>query len=163
MADRISRSLDVPIPVPQQPSPNLAETLNQADVNAFDLIDAGGVLLFFALAVLLPAAGYLCMVLDIRAYLRSLKRMLVPLSGGQTMRSVPVWARKETPSCLHTFFLTLPCTEEQLTEAYRRKVKDIHPDHGGDQEEFLRVQRQFEEALRLVREIPQPTPESPKA
>jgi len=33
-----------------------------------------------------------------------------------------------------------------LREAYRRRVKDCHPDQGGDPAEFARVQRAYEEA-----------------
>lgn len=35
---------------------------------------------------------------------------------------------------------------EVITEAYRQKVKTVHPDAGGSEEEFLRVQAAFEAA-----------------
>jgi hypothetical protein len=38
--------------------------------------------------------------------------------------------------------LDLPTTAdtEEVTAAYRRRVKDVHPDHGGDSESFKRLQ-----------------------
>jgi curved DNA-binding protein CbpA len=35
--------------------------------------------------------------------------------------------------------LTLPCTTDDVLAAYRRKVKLLHPDRGGDRREFLRA------------------------
>ncbi|MFB6256882.1 MAG: DnaJ domain-containing protein, partial [Haloplanus sp.] len=29
---------------------------------------------------------------------------------------------------------------DEVTAAYRRRVKDVHPDHGGDSESFKRLQ-----------------------
>jgi hypothetical protein len=37
-----------------------------------------------------------------------------------------------------------------LLEAYRAKVKTLHPDRGGDQKRFLILQRQFEQASRYI-------------
>lgn len=39
-----------------------------------------------------------------------------------------------------------PYTMEDVKRAYREKVKDSHPDRGGDRNEFERIQRAFEEA-----------------
>ncbi len=105
---------------------------------------------FLALTVAVPALGYFFMVADYRAYLRSLKRMLVRVSPSEL--GLPEWAKRETPRCLAAFGLRLPCTEEELKEAYRRKVKRLHPDRGGDQQRFMMLQRYFEESLRLVQE-----------
>jgi hypothetical protein len=35
---------------------------------------------------------------------------------------------------------------DEIQTAYREKAKATHPDHGGDQEEFLRIQRAWEQA-----------------
>jgi hypothetical protein len=113
--------------------------------DGFDL----GVLVFFAaLMIGLPALGYVFLVLDIRAYLRSLRRALVKVTN--YFPHLPAWARLETPRCIAVFELAWPCTEEQLRRAYRKKVKLSHPDRGGDPQRFLVLQEQFQEALELV-------------
>lgn len=108
-------------------------------------------IVFLLLVIGTPILGYLFMVLDIRAHLRSLRRMLVQLRPRRGVE-VPQWARRETPGCLATFGLRYPCTEDELLREYRQRVKKLHPDHGGQQQEFLRLQRSFEEASRLLRE-----------
>jgi hypothetical protein len=116
---------------------------------------------FLAVVVILPAIGYVFMVLDIRAYLRSLRRGLISLAHG--VYYLPEWARRETPPSIAALGLRLPCSEEDLKRAYRTRVKRLHPDHGGDQRRFLQLQAQFEEALTLVAREPAPelTPWSP--
>lgn len=103
---------------------------------------------WLALAFGLAALGYVCMVLDIRAYLRSLRRALVVISGYRL--DLPEWARRDTPRCILALGLTLPCTAEDVLSAYRRKVKILHPDHGGNRREFLRLQAHFEQAMELL-------------
>jgi hypothetical protein len=88
-------------------------------------------------------------VLDIRAYLRSLNRAL-SIVAKWSLPGIPDWARRETPRAVAAFGLRFPCTEEQLKQAYRKRVKQLHPDHGGDQRRFMLLQAQFEEALALV-------------
>lgn len=115
-----------------------------------DGLDLAATAIFLAVVVILPAAGYFFMVADYRAYLRSLRRFLAhyvaPGAGS------PDWAHVQTPRCVAAFGLSLPCTEEELLGAYRQKVKRLHPDHGGDKKRFLLTQRQFEEALEVVRQ-----------
>jgi len=115
-----------------------------------DLLDVTTVVVFLVVAILLPASGYFFMVADYRAYLRSLRRHLVRVVGwpGQ----LPEWAKRETPHCLTAFGLTLHATEDELKQAYRRRVKDLHPDRGGDRRRFLMLQGHFEESLKLVRQ-----------
>ena len=113
-----------------------------------DSIDVLAIAAFLSLVFLVPALGYFFMVADFRAYLRSLKRQL--------MRIVPLgrdgsWSSfRETPSCVAALGLQMPCTAEQIKEAYREKVKQLHPDRGGDMRRFLRLQSQFEDALRVI-------------
>jgi hypothetical protein len=92
------------------------------------------------------------MMLDIRRYLRSLRRALVVVAAAATRRGTPYWAIRDRPPCLEALDLSLPCTEEQVLAAYRRRVKELHPDHGGDLQQFLRLQKHFEQALHLVRQ-----------
>jgi hypothetical protein len=97
---------------------------------------------------MLPLAGYVFMALDIRRYLRSLRRGLILAARG--FRGIPLWARYQTPRSIMAFGLMLPCTEEDVLRAYRQRVKQLHPDRGGDQRRFLHLQAQFEEALAFL-------------
>lgn len=105
--------------------------------------------IFVVLIIVLPALGYVMMVLDVRAYLRSLRRQLIRVLDHLEL---PDWARRETPRCLTALGLRLPCTEEEVKQAYRDKVKHLHPDHGGDKRKFLKLQACFEESLSLARQ-----------
>jgi hypothetical protein len=98
----------------------------------------------------LAALGYVFMALDFRAYLRSLRRALVVITGYCV--EIPEWVRKDTPRCVLALGLTLPCTAEDVLAAYRRKVKQLHPDVGGDRRDFLRLQAHFEQALQFIAE-----------
>jgi len=116
-----------------------------------DGFDLGVLFAFFGVALGLPALGYVFLVLDIRAYLRSLRRALVKVVN--YFPHLPAWARLETPRCIAVFDLPWPCTEEQLRRAYRKKVKLSHPDRGGDPRRFLVLQEHFEQALVLVDQL----------
>jgi hypothetical protein len=115
-----------------------------------DQIDWPVLLGYLAILISVPIFGYACMVADFRAYLRSLRRALVLVSNYRP--ELPEWVRKNTPRCISVFGLTMPCTEEQLLAAYRRKVKQLHPDRGGDRRAFMRLQAQFEQAMALLEE-----------
>jgi len=113
-----------------------------------DGIDASVSAVYLALAFGLALLGYVCMVLDIRAYLRSLRRALVLITHYRV--DLPEWVRRDTPRCILALGLTMPCTTDDVLAAYRRKVKRLHPDRGGDRREFLRLQTHFEQAMSLV-------------
>lgn len=113
-------------------------------------IDLTALAFYFSIVVGLPALGYFFMVLDYRAYLRSLRRALIVVH--QAMPGIPAWARRDTPACLIALGLSPPATREQVLSAYRQRVKLLHPDRGGDREKFLRLQRHFEAALELINE-----------
>ena len=115
-----------------------------------DGVDATLTLGYVALILGLPLLGYLAMYLDYRRYLRSLRRAMVFVAN-YSSRALPYWAHKERPACLMEFDVHLPCTEQDVLAAYRERVKDLHPDKGGDLQQFLRLQKQFEQALYLVR------------
>jgi hypothetical protein len=115
-----------------------------------DGIDGAVTVGYLAIAFGLAALGYLCMVLDFRAYLRSLRRALVVLSNYRP--DLPEWVRRDTPRCILALGLTLPCTADDILAAYRRKVKKLHPDRGGDRRQFLRLQAHFEQAMSFVAE-----------
>lgn len=116
--------------------------LSQPWPNWIDLLTTAG---FLALVIGIPALGYVFMVLDFRAYLRSLRRALVRMVN--YFPELPEWVRQETPACVLALGLRMPCSEDDVKQAYREKVKQLHPDRGGDKRRFMQLQRQFEQAL----------------
>lgn len=110
-----------------------------------DRFDAFLVATFLCSIAAIVIAGYVFMVLDYRAYLRSLRRALVRVAN--YLPHLPEWARAETPRCITALGLRMPCNEEDLLKAYRDRVKHLHPDRGGDKRRFLALQNNFEEAL----------------
>jgi hypothetical protein len=112
-------------------------------------LDSTAICVFVVLAFGVPVAGYVLGTLDFLAYLRSLRRALVRVVN--YLPHLPTWARHDTPRCLAVFNLGPGCTEEDLMIAYRRKVKQVHPDHGGDRKRFLLMQGYFEEAREWIR------------
>ncbi|MEX0939482.1 MAG: J domain-containing protein [Pirellulales bacterium] len=107
---------------------------------------------FVALVLGLPALGYASMYVDFRAYLRSLSRVLVKAAA--FFPGMPGWVRAETPRCIAALGLSLPCTEEDILQAYRQRVKRLHPDLGGNKQQFLRLQSHFEQSIRYLRQRP---------
>ena len=105
---------------------------------------------YLALTLGIVVAGYVCMALDIRAYLRSLGRALVLISHYRV--ELPNWVRKDTPRCIQALGLKLPCTTDDVLTAYRQKVKLLHPDRGGNRQDFLKLQRHFEQAMGLLQD-----------
>ena len=91
--------------------------------------------IFVAVAIGLPLIGYLFLYWDIRRWWRSLRRASVRVV--RYLPDLPEWARRDTPRCVAALGLRMPCSEEQLKEAYRAKVKVLHPDHGGDKRRLL--------------------------
>jgi hypothetical protein len=127
----------------------LAETAPWPD--RFDLAVIVG---FVVLIVGIPLAGYVLLAVDVRAHYRRLRGALVLVSN--YVVQMPAWVggearrRQQTPPCLAAFGLDLPCSEAQLLDAYRQLVKTRHPDLGGDRNEFLKLQQNFEQARTLV-------------
>ncbi len=115
-----------------------------------DSIDSSTIFLVLLLAVGFPLLGYVCCYLDIRAYWRSLRRVLVLTT--HLIPEIPAWARCETPYCLKILGLRAPCTEAEAKKAYRRLAKEMHPDRGGDIDRFRNLAEQFEKALRYIQE-----------
>ena len=126
----------------------------QAQVTAIrqwpDSVDAAALAIYAGVAFGLPAVGYWLMVIDFRRYLRSLRRALVVVARAATPLT-PNWARRDDPPCLVALDLQMPCSEDQVLAAYRQRVKDLHPDRGGDLQAFLRLQKHFEQAMHLAR------------
>jgi hypothetical protein len=115
-----------------------------------DGVDATITVFYLALVFGVPLAGYVLMVLDFRAYLRSLRRALTVVADW--VPATPYWVLRDRPPCLISLDLSLPVTEAEVMVAYRERVKQLHPDHGGDLRQFLQLQRHFEQALHLARQ-----------
>lgn len=115
-----------------------------------DAVDLAALGLFALAAFGVPALGYVFMVIDIRRYLRSLRRAIAVVAAAASRRT-PSWALQQQPPCLESLELSLPCTEEEVLAAYRARVKSLHPDRGGNLQQFLRLQKHFEQALHLAR------------
>ena len=116
-----------------------------------DLVDVMATAGFLLGVLALAGLGYASMVADIRAYLRSLRGALV--IAGSHLSGRPRWARSYTPEAISAFGLTMPCSEADLLKAYRARVKQLHPDRGGDRRQFLRLQTQFEAAIQFLRDL----------
>lgn len=114
-------------------------------------LDLFATIVFLILIFTVPLLGYVFMVADFRAYLKTLNRMLVRVRD--YLPQMPAWARHETPRSLQVFGLKLPCTLEQLLTEYRERVKTMHPDRGGDRQKFHLLQLHFEEAQRFLQEL----------
>lgn len=50
------------------------------------------------------------------------------------------------PDFLITLGVLLPCSPEDVKQAYLAKVRSVHPDLGGSQQDFLNLQQAFERA-----------------
>ena len=55
------------------------------------------------------------------------------------------------PECLTILGLRPPLTLEDVKQAYMAKAMRAHPDRGGDPQEFIRLQRAFDEATEFVK------------
>jgi len=113
-------------------------------------VDWWAIVLFFGFVVAAPALGYWFMLLDIRAYLRALRRALVCVSSLIRTAPTPDWARRYTPACLRSLGLELPCSEVDVKRAYRRLAEQLHPDRGGDAKRFLKLQQDFHAAMEFL-------------
>jgi hypothetical protein len=55
------------------------------------------------------------------------------------------------PECLSVLGLLPPVTLEDVKQAYLAKAMTMHPDRGGDRDQFVRLQKAFEEANEFVK------------
>lgn len=116
-----------------------------------DGLDVAAVAMFLVVVLAGPILGYALLALDIRKYLRALRRALAVVT--YHFPGIPNWARHQTPACLVALGLQLPCTADDVRQKYRRLAETLHPDRGGDRRRFSQLHRDFESALRFLEEI----------
>lgn len=58
-------------------------------------------------------------------------------------------AGRRRPGPIMALGLELPCSEQDVHRAYRRLAMNLHPDHGGDADEFMRLHACYKAALDL--------------
>jgi hypothetical protein len=82
-----------------------------------------------------------------RAYetARQANRVFQETAASQTTRSTG-----DLPACIGLLGLPWPCTTQEIKQAFRSRVKTVHPDNGGSSEAFQVLHRAYKEALRLV-------------
>ena len=114
-----------------------------------DAIDLAIIVFSLIIVLGLPVLGHWLAILDLRAYLRSLKGMLVKAT--HVFPSMPSWARYHTPGCLMALGLKLPCTEDDVKTAYRALAQIHHPDRGGDREKFTMLRTHFDNSIQFLR------------
>jgi len=111
-----------------------------------------------------PVAFYLpqrdvAVTFDARAYFRIEKTDTVPILVEHELPGVAIGARLpfETPEtrsvdqqpshpargAFDTLELPAGAPIDEVKSAYRQKVKDVHPDQGGDEDEFKRVREAY--------------------
>ena len=115
-----------------------------------DNIDVAITTAYLIIVFGIPLFGYVLMALDIRAYMRSLRRVMVVVA--RSVSTTPYWVQAKQPPCLTELGLQLPISESEVMAAYRQRVKQLHPDQGGDLRKFLKLQRHFEQARTLARQ-----------
>ena len=106
---------------------------------------------FLVAIVLLPVLGYWLTVLDIRAYLRALRGVLVRISSGRATISRIGSAMRRLPASGHS---GSPGPVPNMTSSRRigRLAKELHPDRGGDVRRFLLLQDHQEQAYYFLRQ-----------
>jgi hypothetical protein len=57
---------------------------------------------------------------------------------------------RSIPACLRLLGLSWPCTARDIKQAFRTRVKTVHPDNGGSSADFQALHRAYKEALTLV-------------
>lgn len=97
-------------------------------------------------------------------YIRRLDRALMEAEGSQWIRGSDTRfyldphalydqvAEERTPLCAKALGLQPNFTADQAKAAFRTLAKQLHPDAGGDAQQFIALQRNYEKALTLAKE-----------
>lgn len=70
---------------------------------------------------------------------------------GKSALDLSIASRSFVPECLKAFGLTQGATIDDLNHAYHEQALKEHPDTGGSHEGFLKLQEQYQAALRMVK------------
>lgn len=120
-----------------------------------DASDGGAASYDEALAAAAARAGTTPVVLDpmwARAWIRVLRGEAPwPSKASRTPGAARPRPLAEPGSIWALLGVTREATEAELKAAYRRKVLEVHPDHGGTEAAFRQVLKAYEEAQRRVR------------
>ncbi|MCA9262995.1 MAG: DnaJ domain-containing protein [Planctomycetales bacterium] len=114
-----------------------------------DWFDISVIAVFVMLVFVLPLMGYICLVVDVRAYYRRLKGALIVVVA--RFPTLPTWAQYQRPYSFKVLGLHYPCTAHDVKQAYRCLAEQCHPDRGGDPRKFHELHRHFENAMDFVR------------
>lgn len=68
----------------------------------------------------------------------------------QVTQESPTSNDSSTPTCLRELGLGMPCTIEEIRNAYHEKARACHPDRGGDVRQFVALKHAYEEALSVL-------------
>ncbi len=60
--------------------------------------------------------------------------------------------KRARQKAIDTLGLTLPVTEDDVKQAFRRRAQKAHPDHGGSAAEFMEIQTAFEQAIGFAKQ-----------
>lgn len=77
---------------------------------------------------------------------------LISLGAATSPSMTPAGQLQTTPECLQALGLAMPCTVEDVEQAYYERVRGVHPDRGGDVESFMNLRAAFLQALDLLGE-----------
>ncbi len=81
-----------------------------------------------------------------KAWCKTQRRYYYALPASPIPPDPPCIKENSSPPCFQRLGLSLPCTLQEVQEAFRQKVKAAHPDHGGSTEAFVSLYRCYEEA-----------------
>jgi len=91
---------------------------------------------------------------DGRAWSDSQRRFfyVLPMEDEDIASSPETFDEDRLPDFVKPLGLSIPFDIEDIENAYRQRVKQAHPDRGGDIEEFIHLREQYENALAFFRQ-----------
>lgn len=89
-----------------------------------------------------------------RAWSESQRRFFyaLPMEDEEKDNFSETYDEDRLPDFVKPLGLSIPFNIEDIENAYRRRAKQVHPDRGGDIEEFIHLREQYEKALAFFRQ-----------